>query len=98
MNTKLPSAYHPTKNQENTSAESQHPVTAHPNPKSAAMQCPIGTPDSGGGPPVNSALTVVSLFIVIWQGPVPVQPPPLQPRNVDAEEGEALRVTVAPMT
>jgi len=43
--------------------------------------------------PTNSAVTVVTEFIVIMHCPVPEQPPPLQPAKVESEEGLAVKVT-----
>ena len=41
----------------------------------------------------NVAMTVVVAFKVTVQGPVPVQPPPLQPLNVEPVAGVAVSVT-----
>jgi hypothetical protein len=46
---------------------------------------------------VNVALTVVDAFIVTGQGPVPVQPPPLQPAKVDPLAALAVNVTPVPL-
>jgi hypothetical protein len=46
---------------------------------------------------VNVALTVVDAFIVTVQGPVPVQPPPLQPAKVDPLAPLAVSVTTVPL-
>ena len=43
------------------------------------------------------AMTVVVAFKVTVQGPVPVQPPPLQPLNVEPVAGVAVSVTVVPL-
>src|SRR5439155_981985 len=43
------------------------------------------------------AVTGAAAFIVTVQGPVPVQPPPLQPVNVDPAAGVAVSVTAAPL-
>src|SRR5688572_6740711 len=44
----------------------------------------------------NEALTLVSLLTVSVHGPVPVQPPPLQPRNTEPAWGVAVSVTGVP--
>jgi len=49
------------------------------------------------GAAVNVAVTVWSPTIATTQGPVPVQPAPLQPVNVDPFVGVAVRVTVVPV-
>ncbi len=43
------------------------------------------------------AVTEVAAFIVTVQEPVPVQPPPLQPVNVEPAEGAAVKVTMVPL-
>src|SRR5947209_11502856 len=43
------------------------------------------------------AVTEVAAFIVTLQVPVPVQPPPLQPVNVEPAAGAAVRVTTVPV-
>jgi len=45
---------------------------------------------------VNVAFTVVSLFTVTVQVPVPLQPPPLHPENVDPLADTAVRATDVP--
>ena len=45
----------------------------------------------------NVAMTVVVAFKVTVQGPVPVQPPPLQPVKVEPAAGVAVSVTVVPL-
>ena len=47
--------------------------------------------NANGG--ANVAVTAVSELIVTTQVPVPEQPPPLHPANVDADAGAALSVT-----
>ena len=42
------------------------------------------------------AMTVVVAFKVTVQGPVPVQPPPLQPLNVEPVAGVTVSVTAVP--
>src|SRR5213594_3855074 len=43
---------------------------------------------------VNVAVTAVAAVRVTMQGPVPVQPPPLQPVNAEPRAGVAVSVTV----
>jgi len=43
------------------------------------------------------AVTVVLALSVTVQVPVPVQPPPLQPLNVDPAAGVAVKVTTVPL-
>src|SRR5207244_1467146 len=43
------------------------------------------------------AVTVVAVVRVTVQGPVPVQPPPLQPVKTDQASGVAVRVTTVPL-
>ena len=43
------------------------------------------------------AVTVAAAFIVAVQGPVPVQPPPLQPVKVEPAAGVAVKVTAVPL-
>jgi hypothetical protein len=45
---------------------------------------------------VKLAVTVVAAFIVTVQVPVPEQPPPLQPLNVDPPAADAVSVTTVP--
>src|SRR5258705_3117108 len=49
----------------------------------------------GGGAKV--AVTAGAAFMVTAQVPVPVQPPPLQPVNVEPAAGVAVRVTTVPL-
>src|SRR5678815_1959624 len=49
------------------------------------------------GGAVKVAVTVWSAFIVTVHAPVPLQPPPLQPVNVEPPVGEAVRATVLPL-
>jgi hypothetical protein len=44
------------------------------------------------------AVTVVAAFTVTVQGPVPLQPPPLKPVNVDPGSAAAVRVTEVPLS
>jgi hypothetical protein len=46
---------------------------------------------------VKFAVTVWSAFIVTVHEPVPLQPPPLQPVNVEPPVGAAVRATVLPL-
>jgi len=43
------------------------------------------------------AVMVVAAFMVTTQDPVPEQPPPLQPVNVDPPAGDAVSVTTVPL-
>ena len=49
------------------------------------------------GGAVKFAVTVWSAFIVTVHEPVPLQPPPLQPVNVEPPVEAAVRVTVLPL-
>jgi hypothetical protein len=54
----------------------------------------VGGGGGGGGElVVNVAVTVVSLFTVTTQLPVPEHPPPDQPANVEPESAVAVSVT-----
>jgi hypothetical protein len=44
------------------------------------------------------AVTLVVAFMVTLQVPVPEQPPPLHPLNVDPPLGAAVRVTTVPLS
>jgi hypothetical protein len=46
---------------------------------------------------MNVAVTEVAAIIVTVQVPVPVQPPPLQPVNMEPAAGAAVRVTTVPI-
>ena len=50
------------------------------------------------GVSVNVAVTLVSAVRLTVQVLVPVQPPPVQPVNVEPAAGVAVRVTVLPLT
>ncbi len=50
----------------------------------------------GGGTILNVAVTFRLALIAITQPPVPEQPPPVQPANVEPDEGLALSVTFVP--
>jgi hypothetical protein len=43
------------------------------------------------------AVTVIGALPLTVHGPVPLQPPPLQPVNVDPQAGVAVSVTVVPL-
>src|SRR5438309_9015532 len=45
----------------------------------------------------NAAATVVAAFMVTTREPVPEQPPPLQPENVDPPAAAAVKVTTRPL-
>lgn len=51
---------------------------------------------SVGGTILNDAVTSSFALIAITQVPVPEHPPPLQPANVEPDEGLALSVTFVP--
>src|SRR5213594_3425273 len=60
------------------------------------LPAPLGlTVSVKGGTKV--AVTVVSALSVTVHGPVPAQPPPLQPVNVEPPAGAAVRVTAVPV-
>jgi hypothetical protein len=46
---------------------------------------------------VNVAVTVVPAFIVTWHVPVPEQPPPDQPANLEPAAAVAVSVTEVPL-
>jgi len=46
---------------------------------------------------LNVAVTTVVAFMVTVHGPVPEQPPPLQPVKVDPPAGAAVSVTTVPL-
>ena len=54
-------------------------------PSVTAEGAPVTTGVGDPGPELKVAVTVVSALIVTWQVPVPEQPPPLQPANVEPE-------------
>ena len=45
---------------------------------------------------MNVAVTVVTAVIEIMHVPVPLQPPPAQPANVEPVLGAAVNITVVP--
>src|SRR5213592_1313520 len=60
-----------------------------PAPALLTVSAKLGTP--------NVAVTVVAAFNVTVHVPVPEQPPPLQPLNVDPAAGAAVKVTAVPL-
>lgn len=62
-----------------------------PLPVPALMTVRVGFP---GG--LKVAVTDMAVFMVTAQVPVPEQPPPLQPPNVDGDVGVAVSVTGVP--
>ena len=60
-----------------------------PAPALLTVSAKLGTP--------NVAVTVVAADIVTVHEPVPVQPPPLQPLNVEPAAGVAVSVTAVPL-
>ena len=70
-------------------------------PVGALVTVPLPAPDlvtvSAKELCMKVAVTAAAAFIVTVQGPVPVQPPPLQPVNVDPAAGVAVRVTAVPL-
>src|SRR5205814_8668488 len=70
-------------------------------PEGALVTVPLPVPDlvtvSAKELCIKVAVTASAAFIVTMQGPVPVQPPPLQPVNVDPAAGVAVRVTAVPL-
>jgi hypothetical protein len=67
------------------------PVSTTPVPPSAAGPAVPGTETSTVC--AKLAVTAVSELSVTWQLPVPEQPPPDQPVNVEPESAAAVRVT-----
>src|SRR5215831_3319694 len=69
-------------------------------PAGALVTVPVPVPDfvmvSAKDGKVNVAVTEAAAFIVTVQVPVPVQPPPLQPENVEPAAGTAVKVTAVP--
>jgi len=70
-------------------------------PAGALVTVPAPVPDfvivSAKDGKVNVAVTVCAALIVTLQVPVPAQPPPLQPVNVEPAAGVAVSVTAAPL-
>src|SRR5205823_3532695 len=70
-------------------------------PVGALVTVPLPAPDlvtvSAKELCMKVAVTVAAAFTVTVQGPVPVQPLPLQPVNVDPAAGAAVRETDAPV-
>ena len=46
---------------------------------------------------MNVAVTVVAAFMVTVHVPVPVQPPPVHPANVEPDAALAVSVTLVPV-
>jgi hypothetical protein len=51
----------------------------------------------GGATTLKVAVTLVAALTVTWQVPVPEQPPPDHPANVDPEAALAVSVTCVPL-
>ena len=70
-------------------------------PAGALAMLPLPAPDvatvSVNADCTNVAVTEAAAFIVTVQEPVPVQPPPLQPVNVEPAAGVAVKVTAVPL-
>jgi hypothetical protein len=66
------------------------PLATWPEPLPAGVTVNVWV---GAAAVLNVAVTVVSLFSVTVQVPVPEQPPPDQPANVEPEEAAAVSVT-----
>ena len=70
-------------------------------PAGALTTLPLPVPDcvtvSAKDDCTKLAVTAVAALIVTVQGPVPVQLPPLQPKNVEPAAGVAVRVTAVPL-
>jgi hypothetical protein len=70
-------------------------------PVGALVTVPLPVPalvtPSVKGCRVNVAVTAVAALIVTVHVPVPVQPPPLQPENVDPVAGVAVKVMAVPL-
>src|SRR5215467_9934703 len=84
-------------------AKAKLQVAPHPIPAGLLVTVPIPAP-AGVTVRVNVftgavkvAVTVWSAFITTIQEPVPLQPPPLQPVNVEPPVGTAVRATVLPL-
>jgi hypothetical protein len=76
-------------------------VAPHEIPAGALRTVPLPVPDgvtvSAKDDCTKLAVTDVAALIVTVQGPVPVQPPPLQPENVEPAAGVAVKVTAVPL-
>ena len=72
------------------------PDNAVNNPNSASKAgCSAGTDNATTGGTSNRALTVCATLIVTLQVPVPEQPAPLHPVNIEPAAGVAVSVTAA---
>jgi hypothetical protein len=76
-------------------------VVPHEMPAGALTTLPLPVPDgvtvSAKDDCTKLAVTDMAALIVTVQGPVPVQPPPLQPENVEPAAGVAVKVTAVPL-
>jgi hypothetical protein len=78
-------------------------VAPHAMPAGVLVTVPLPVPEpvtvkvKDGNGSVNVALTEAAALIVTVQVPVPEQPPPLQPANVEPATGVAVRVTAVPL-
>jgi hypothetical protein len=76
-------------------------VAPQARPAGALLTVPVPVPDfvtpSVKDDCKNVAVTVAAALIVTVHVPVPVQPPPLQPLNVDPAAGVAVNVTAVPL-
>jgi hypothetical protein len=70
-------------------------------PAGELMTVPLPVPDlatvSAKDDCTKLAVTVVAAFTVTAHVPVPEQPPPLQPLNVEPAAGAAVKVTTVPL-
>jgi hypothetical protein len=80
--------------------EAEHAVPQEM-PVGVLVTVPVPVPDfvieSAKDGNVNVAVTEAAVFIVTAHVPVPVQPPPLQPVNVEPAAGVAVNVTAVPL-
>src|SRR5207302_1138339 len=66
-------------------------------PETVAPAVGVMMEAAGGVMSVNVAVTVVAALRVMVQGPVPAQPPPVQPVKEEPAAGAAVRVTAVPL-
>src|SRR5438132_4744088 len=66
-------------------------------PETVAPAVGVMMEAAGGVMSVNVAVTVVAALRVTMQGPVPAQPPPVQPVKEEPAAGAAVRVTAVPL-
>src|SRR6185503_8569787 len=82
-------------------AKAAEQVAPQEMPVGALVTVPLPVPalvtPSVKGCRVNVAVTAVAALIVTVHVPVPVQPPPLQPENVDPVAGVAVKVMAVPL-